>query len=190
MCSNLYSVTPATVEPVSIEEAKMHCRVDSEDEDLFVRDTLIPSARQWAETLTGRAFVTQTWELRLSWFPEYAIELPKPPLVSVTSVKYLDLAGVEQTWAASNYIVTAPNGETPARGRITPAYSVIYPPTLLVPDAVRVVFVAGYGAPAAVPQGIKKALLVHIAEAYQNREQPDFSFAGESIWPWVETRFD
>jgi uncharacterized phiE125 gp8 family phage protein len=188
--ANLYAVTPASEEPVSVADAKAQCRVDSEDEDLYLRDNLIVAARQWAETLTGRAFVQQTWELKLPAFPECEIELPKPPLISVTSVKYLDTAGVEQTWAPTNYIVTAPTGETAQRGRITPAYGVIFPSTHPVPDAVRIVFVAGYGAVSAVPRGIKNAILFHVAQAYQNREQPDFALAANAIWPWVETRFD
>lgn len=190
MHSNLYAVTPPTEESVDIIEAKLACRVDSSDEDSFI-EGLIRSARQWAESLTGRVFITQTWELKLPCFPGCEIELPKPPLVApVTSVKYLDPAGVLQTWATSEYIVTAPTGEFAGRARIEPAYGISYPATLPVPDAVRIVFVAGYGARAAVPQGIRNGHLYHVAESYMNRERPDYSAAEAAIWPWCEVRFD
>lgn len=189
MRSNLYVSAAPGEEPVSLLEARTAARVSVEEEDTLLGQ-LIVSARQWGEAITGRAFVTQSWELKLPRFPDCAIELPKPPLVSVTSVKYLDTAGVEQTWApTTGYIVTGAAAEM-TRGSIEPAYGVCYPSTQAVPDAVRIIYVAGYGAAAAVPQGIKRALLYHIAEAYQNRERPDFSLAEDAIWPWVSVRFD
>ena len=187
MHSNLYLVTAPAVEPVTVADAKVQCRIDHGVEDPFLQDNLIVGARQWAEAFTGRAFITQTWELKLPYFLD-VIELPRPPLVSVTSIKYLDTSNTLQPWAEANYIVTGIASE--ARGRIEPAYGISYPSTLLVPDAVRIIYVAGYGAAAAVPQGIKDAILYHVAESYTNRERPDYSLAERTIWPWVETRFD
>jgi len=185
--SNLYLVTAPATEPVSLDEVRAQARAGVE-EDTYLA-TLGKAAREWAEAFTARAFITQTWELKLHCFPDGAIELPKPPLVSVTSVTYLDTSNVEQTWHVSQYIVTGIAAET-ARGKIQPEWGIVYPSTLRVPDAVRVVFVAGYGAASLVPQGIKNALLLHAAEAFQNRERPDFSLAENTIWPWVQTRFD
>lgn len=190
MHSNLYIATngaPAT-EPITVAEAMEFCRVD-EPLDNTMLERLIKSAREWAEAATGRAFVTQIWELKLPYFPRCAIELPKPPLIEVTSIKYLDDAAVEQTWAAPNYLVTG-IGAVERRGSIEPVYGVSYPSTHPVPDAVRIVFKAGYGAAAVVPQGIKDALGMYVAELYQNRERPDFSAATAAIWPWVMVRFD
>ena len=189
MRSNLYLSAGPAEEPISIIEARAAARISVDEEDTLLGQ-LIVSARQWGEAITGRVFITQTWQLKLPCFPNCAIELPKPPLVSVTSVKYLDTAGVEQTWAVTTgYVVYGAAAEM-SRGYIEPAYGVSYPSTQSVPDAVRIIFVAGYGAAAAVPQGIKRALLLHVAEAYQNRERPDFSLAEDAIWPWVSVRFD
>lgn len=189
MRSNLYLSAAPVGEPITIDEVKAQARISHVEEDDYLIG-LIRAASEWGEAITGRAFITQTWLLKLSRFPDCAIELPKPPLVSVTSVKYLDLAGVEQTWGSANYIVTGAAAET-TRGRIQPAYSIgYYPSTLAVPDAVRILYVAGYGATAAIPQGIKTALAKHVAAAFQNRENPDFSGAEREIWPWVSVRFD
>lgn len=187
--ANLYLITPPATEPVTLDEAKAECRVDSAAEDTYISGTLIVAARQWAEKFCGRAVISQAWEMRLPCFPECAIDLPFPPLLSVTSVKYLDTTGVEQTWAADQYLVTGVGADR-TRGQIEPAYGVVYPSTLLVSDAVRIAFVAGYSTATLVPAGIKKAILSHVAEAYQNRERPDFSAAERLIWPWYEPRFD
>jgi uncharacterized phiE125 gp8 family phage protein len=182
---NLYPVTAPAEEPITLEELMEHLRI-AQDEEAQLLLGLIVSARQWGETFTGRAFVTQAWELKMACFPP-VIELPKPPTASVTSVKYLDGAGTLQTLSSTLYLATGLASE--ARARIEPAYGSTWPTTYPVSDAVRVVFSAGYGAAAAVPQGIKAALLAHAAEAFRNRERPEFSVAEAAVWPWVETRF-
>src|SRR5688572_33284797 len=94
------------------------------------------------------------------------LELPLPPLQSVTWVKYLDAAGVEQTWSSANYTVTAPAGDFAQRGYIQPVTGQSFPgggwtwegqtyPWFSAwgkPDQIKVRFVCGYGAtPASVP---------------------------------------
>ena len=53
----LQLVTPPAEEPVSLAEARLHLRVDFTDDDALIT-SLIAAARQAAETLTGRQFVT------------------------------------------------------------------------------------------------------------------------------------
>lgn len=139
----------------------------------------IVAARQFCETYTHRAFITQTLDLMLDGFPYWsnerlvdagAIWIPKAPLVSVTSISYVDTAGATQTWGSSNYTVDAPTGPEARQGRIVPAYSIYYPVTRAVPNAVTVRFVAGYGAASAVPYGIKAAMKLLIGSWWQNRE--------------------
>lgn len=113
----------------------------------------------------NRALVTQTWDLFLDRFP-CAIVLPLPPLQSVTSVTYLDNTGASQTLATNQYRVDT--ARVPAR--ITPAYGVTWPNTYGVPNAVTVRFVAGYGAPAAVPGPIRLGLTMLAAHFYEHRE--------------------
>lgn len=72
------SVAPVT-EPVSLDEAKLHLRVDLTDEDTLI-DTLIAAAREDCEKFQNRAYISQTWELWLDAFPSRNyIELPLPP---------------------------------------------------------------------------------------------------------------
>lgn len=134
---------------------------------------LIKAARQYVESFTGRALITQTWTLYLEQFPDCDyIELPYPELQSITSVKYRDSDWAEAadwtTWAATNYIAQT----TGFRGRIHLAYGIDWPIFTEYPvDAVEIVQVCGYGAATTdVPENIRLAMLVLIGTWYEFRE--------------------
>ena len=96
------------------------------------------------------------------------ISLPLPPLQSVSSVKYIDTAEVEQTVATSVY-QTVVNGTSGGFVELKEGQS--WPSGLVAQsDAVRIQFVAGYGATSAVPLTIKSAALFIIGSMYENRE--------------------
>jgi uncharacterized phiE125 gp8 family phage protein len=153
-----------SVEPVTLAEAKLHCKMDSADDDALIT-ALIVAARQQAEHRTNRALVTQQWELTLEAFPDL-IELPKPALVSVQSVKYLDDNGVLQTLASTEYQVVI----SELIGYIQPAFGKTWPSCRVQPDSVVVAYTCGYGAADAVPQSIKAWMLMAIGTMYNQRE--------------------
>jgi uncharacterized phiE125 gp8 family phage protein len=158
-------ITAPASEPVSLDEAKAQCKVEhSADDALFA--VLIQSARETAEHITGRAFVSQTWEQVLDAFPVAEIELPKPRAISIVSVKYLDVDGNEQTIDSADYALDPDNSP----GWLLPAVGFTWPATQAAANTVRVRFTAGYGNAAAVPAGIKQWMLLQIAAAYRNRE--------------------
>lgn len=132
---------------------------------------LITAARQHAEQELRRYLVTQTVDAYFHEFPdedddEY-LRFNLPPLQSVTSIMYLDIDGVEQTLAASQYLVDAIS--RPAR--IEPAYGVVWPASREQMNAVKVRFVAGYGAASAVPACIKNWMLMRIKTLWDQRDQ-------------------
>jgi len=159
-------VAAPTLEPISIAEARAQCRVDGNDEDGLIAGYVL-AARDYVETYTRRALMTQTWD-QIGNCLVNEIVLKKPPIQSVTSVKYLDGSGVEQTLAPSQYrIVRRDTGEYV----IVPAYGVTWPTPQAVEGAVTVRFVAGYGAaPSNVPEAIRQALLILVAHLYAIRE--------------------
>lgn len=172
-----------SVEPLSLTEAKAHCRVDGSDDDTLIT-ALIVTARRMAEQATGRALVTQSWRYTLDAFPVAAIDLPLPPLVSVQSVKYLDADGVLQTLVAdTDYSVYLSS----LLGLVAPAYGMSWPSPRDVPEAVRIEFTAGYGNAAAVPGDIKQWMLLQICHWYDNRQA-----AGEKreALPFVDALLD
>lgn len=158
-------ITAPTVEPITLAEAKAHLRITGNDDDTAI-GVLITTARQTAEQITGRALMPQTWEKTLDAFPDNEIELPWPPLVSITSVKYIDIAGSQQTLASTEY--TADNDSEP--GWLLLAYGKDWPATQEVANAVRVRYLAGYADAASVPAAIKNWMLLKIGELYANRE--------------------
>ncbi len=156
-------IAPA-IEPITLVEAKLHLRVDSVDEDNLI-DGLRVTANEHVEDVTHRAGIARTYDYKVNGFPGWycPIELPKPPLISVTSVTYIDAAGVSQTWSAALYtVLNAADAQLP--GSIVPIYGGSYPATRDVPNAVTVRFVAGYGTTAeTVPGRWKSAMKILIA---------------------------
>lgn len=152
-------------EPLTTSEAKAHMRVTTADDNTYI-DNLVKSARLQTEEYLKSALINQTWNYYLDWFPDL-IEVPRPPLSSVVSIKYIDTDGVEQTLATSVYTVDTDSFP----GRIYRSYNQIWPVTRDVEKAVNIEFVAGYASGAAgVPQPIKQALLLQVGHLYANRE--------------------
>lgn len=157
-------ITPPAEEPVTLAEAKAQLRLETALDDAFVT-RLIRAAREWAEGYLWRGIVSQTWELVLEGFPAGAVELPMGQLTSITSVKYLDELGAEQTLSASIY--EADTASVPGKLRL--AYSQSWPSARGTWNAVVVRYVVGWATASAVPQPIKQALLMLISQMYEHR---------------------
>lgn len=159
-------IVPPAVEPITVAEAKVHLRVLHASEDGLIA-RLIAAARQHAETTLNRAFVTQTWEMALSEFPRVpAIDFPRPPLASVTSITYVDVNGADQVLSAGEYHVVL----EALIGFVRLKDGASWPTAARRPDAVRVRYVVGYGAAAsAVPAPIVQALLLMVEHWYHMR---------------------
>jgi uncharacterized phiE125 gp8 family phage protein len=164
--SQLVLKTGPAVEPVSLPIVKKWLIVESNDDDELLT-TLITEARETVEGWLERALVTQTWTLWLDALP-FEIELRKPPIQTVNSIKYIDVNdGSLQTVDPSVYqvdIQTEP-------GRVRPAYLQIWPIYRSIPNCIQVEFVAGYGDDgSAVPATIRQAITRLVAVRYRNRE--------------------
>lgn len=161
-------VTPASEDLITLAEAKEHLIVDDDftDDDAYIA-RLIDAMTAKVESETESRFVTQTWDWYLDRFPsrDY-MEVPYPPLQSVTSITYLDEQGSTQTFANTDYIV---DPYSPI-GRIALGEGYSWPGTQSVINAVTVKFVCGYGAAAVVPEGLKHALKLYLSLLYENRE--------------------
>lgn len=158
--------TEPDTEPVALPEAKLHLRIDHDDEDALI-ERLISAARGYCEQVSRRALITQTLEGGLdAWPRDNVIELPHPPLQSVESIVYIDSAGATHTLASTVYQVDT------KRGRVYLAEGQQWPnATLRTYDPITVTWIAGYGdTAAAVPQGYRQAVLLVLGHLYENRE--------------------
>ena len=171
------------VEPVTLAEAKLHMRVDLADDDALILG-LITAARQHLEAMCRPqlAMLAQTWRLVLdAWPGGDLVELRPWPLRSVSSITYIDTAGVTRTLASTAYQVDTYS----APGRV---YALNGWPSTTLRDmaGVTMEFVAGYGETAAtLPQPIRQALLLLVAHWYENREMAVVSGAMPKELPFT-----
>lgn len=153
-------IVPPTELPVSIEQARANMRIDGDYMDSFL--TLwLAGITATMEHEIGQRFIRQTWEVRLDAFPA-SIDLPHPVL-SVTSVAYLDIDGVEQVLAPAAYKLVPEQYES----RLVPARRTTWPATSPEPHAVIVTLECGYGdTPDKVPANVQLYLLAKLVDQF------------------------
>ena len=174
---NYKVIIPPTEEPLTLDETKLHLRVDNMDEDDYI-SALITAAREQVEQITGRALLLQIIQQKYTDFPrkskeDYpAIRLLKSPVAEVSSITYkveelVDevLTIVDAEMEAEDYIITSTE---PAY--IVPNVGTDFPSTNCEIENVIVEYIAGYPTAADVPQSIKFAMLLLIGDLYENRQ--------------------
>jgi hypothetical protein len=186
----LQLVSAPESEPVSLEEAKAHLRVDFTDDDSLIL-SLISAAREVVEGKLRRSVFPQTYMLTLDQFPyptgiltktpsqrenwlfpsiyfsDYAIELPLAKVTSVESIAFTDVTGETVTLPEDQYVVDV--NAVPAR--IVPANGGTWPYiNSYSPGSISITFKAGEWDGDTVPVSIKQAMLLLIGHWYANRE--------------------
>lgn len=190
MISALQVVTPPAVEPVTVDFARRHMRIDNDgDDDLL--GFYLASARASAETYLARALITQTlrwtiaeaspnggWPLAslpvtLLVFPQWvtpgmlgrgALNLPRLPAQSIVSATLADQAGNDTSLDPSALTANLGTGQLRLAGvsGLAPGGSL------------AIEYVAGYGdAPADVPVPIVNAILLAATALYEHRGDDD-----------------
>jgi len=188
---NLITLTPPSVEPVTLQQCYDHLRLTPEDSprthpDDAMLERQIKSARMDVENKTRRAFVKQKLRAVLgqvdacwpwptvyrSWWggQPRGIELPKPPLLSLVQVSYYDSDNALVVVDEENYSVSE---DDPALLFFSTGY--VQPLVYARADALRVDYWAGYqpeGSPeddfaTNVPEPIKSAILLGVELQYE-----------------------
>ena len=159
------TTAPAT-EVWTLSEVKNYLKVDTSADDTLIT-TLLQSAREVAERYLNQALITQTITEKLDRLSNPTIYLSVSPVIAVSSFQYADSQNTTQTYNALNYIVDT--FEKPAR--LSLAYGKTWPTLYGNINDVTITYTAGYGATAAsVPMQIRQAILMMIADSYDNRE--------------------
>jgi uncharacterized phiE125 gp8 family phage protein len=158
-------ITGPAAEPVSLAEAKAHLRVDLSDDDAMI-GRQIAAAREWVESQTGRALISQSWRMTLdSWPEDVALALIRPPVQSVTAVRTFAADGIASVWAGANYAVSF-CAEPQRLVRLVPAWPIPGRAQM----GIEIDIVCGYGALASdVPAALRQAVLLKTAQLYERR---------------------
>lgn len=154
------TVTTAPAPILSLAEAKLHLYVDHTDDDDLIEACIAAATAtiDGPDGWLGRSIGTQTLEMRQDGV-EGEIKLPCGPVASVTSVKYLDVNDVEQTYPSADYSLIG--------DRVVLKTNKSWPGTSSQPESVRVVYVAGQSTQ---PMPIIHAIKIMVADMYGARE--------------------
>lgn len=160
----LQLITPPETEPVSLEEQKLHTKIDYDTDDTLISG-LITACREYCELYQSRAFITQTWRLTLNQFP-CVINVPNPPLISIDSIEYRAASNGEWLTLDEDAYEVGTDGEP---GLIYPIYGTWWPPVLTQLQSVKITFTCGYGDATAVPSSVKTAIRELVDHHYNVR---------------------
>ncbi len=186
----LRMTVPPTSWPVELDEVKEVQPAIEHEHDDGQLTRLIKAATRHVEHVTWRQLLTATYVMKLRGFPwgvglfagpgdryfgfgdtgafrsighEGKIHLPRPPLISVVSMTYIDWEGNVDTADPSTYTVDADHEP----GTIEPVWGTFWPPTRDVPGAVTVTYTAGYGPSADdVPDELKDCIIRVVRACY------------------------
>lgn len=152
-------------ELLTVSEAKQRLRIDIDVEDVSL-ESQIKRARIKVEHDTRRSLVSHTYDFSYDCFPgERLIRFAGyTPLQSVTYLKYYDVDGTLQTWAAANYEVDT------ARDTIWLAYETDWPALRNIQNAVKIRSVFGHVTSDEECELAKQAALLLVGHWHENRE--------------------
>ena len=172
----------APTEPVTLIELKAHLRITDAAEDAYLT-ALISTARIMVEMLTRRTIPSTTLKLFLDFWPHESqpwfdgvregpvygerresVEIPRPPLISVQSIKTYAQDDTAATMAADLYRVS--NNDPDQCGRVVLRNTSTWPAALRYTDAVEIAFTAGYST---IPGPLKQAIMMMAGHMYGNR---------------------
>jgi uncharacterized phiE125 gp8 family phage protein len=152
------------VEPVTLEQARKHLKVDvidgtNPDDDLIL--SLISAAREHVEQNTQTIIATRPITVTADGFGSDEVDLGLWPVKSVTAVRYEMFPGTYATVPSAYY--TLDLYSKPAVLRSVSGW----PQSTGRPNSVIVELVAGMDE---VPKSLKQAMLLLIGHWYENRE--------------------
>lgn len=164
--ANWNTVVQPLIEPITVAELKLFARIDHDDEDDLLSG-FIEAVRNATEEYLGRSLINRTILLTLDNWSCNEVDLPMPPMVSITSVTTINESDVETVYSSDNYFVDTNS----YRGRIVIKNGVTPPINTDRQQAgYRITYVAGYGETADnVPQLIKQGIKLWATALYENR---------------------
>lgn len=187
------TVIPPPVEPVGLIEAKLHLRVDHNEDDSLI-ESLIVAARTYIENYLCTSLIQQGKVAYFDSIPGRTIKLPYGPVQFIESIMYYDEQDTENEVDSANYYLAPGDtvslfpkkswGITSLRGpgAVQVYYEAGYEPEEIIipgetpdptednpnPDKLPDLEYTDYTAN--IPRPIIQAILLLIGQWYENRE--------------------
>ncbi len=182
--AGLTTVVAPQMAPISISDASDYLRIDHGVDSSFL-GLMIDGAVDYVEAYTNRSMINRTLKYSIDYIDELDyplhdgfsvgpdlyyrntyLNLPRPPVSSVTHIKFFDDADTENTFSTDKYYLD--NQREPARVKLRRGE--VWPTALRVSNAIEVTYVSGYGDTSAdVPAQLRLAMLQYVAFIYENR---------------------
>ena len=152
-------------EPITLSEAKDQVRIYTTELDEQLNDA-ISEMREFSEVFTARTLrTTVTRKVELSCWPPSPFRIPWPPLIAISSIKYFDTAGDEQTVSSGDYRVHL---STELQGQVEFISTWSAPALFDRIDAVAIEYTSGYGTLGAVPRNVKRAMKILLSVEFDD----------------------
>lgn len=164
MATYIFKLDHPAPEVISLTRAKEHLKVDSTVEDGYITD-LIAAAIEDAENYIGANINEAKYQLKSNAFNN-GYEFKQSPIQEITQVAYRDKAGANQTLQDTDYELL------PVDKLISKInYTIANLPEVLENSnqAVTIDITVGY-ADGKVPKGVQSAVLLILADLYENRQ--------------------
>jgi uncharacterized phiE125 gp8 family phage protein len=161
-------VTPPAIKPITLTEAKAWLDITYTEKDTVITGLIAAAAAHldgWTGIL-GRCLCEQTWRQDFDSLTR-CLRLPLAPAISITSVKYDDANGDEQTVSGADYSLL--NDDLGPFVRFSNDFSI--PAISNVRPAVRVAYLAGYPTVTGAwsgPEDIKHAIALLVRHWFDN----------------------
>jgi len=188
--SGVKVITQPTVEPITLDEAAMHLRLDSIDSppeysDADLVQWQISAAREYCEQYLGRSLALQTLEYGANAFANQydvwdGIALPMGPVIAITGFTYVNDAGetvVMDDGTGSPTLVQYELDTFSDPPRVRLPYLGTWPIARYHPGSIRIRYLAGYSVPAEsptpdypLPFSLRAAMLLVLGHLYEQRE--------------------
>lgn len=184
--TGLVPLAMPTVEPVTLEQAKAHCRIDNDYDDALVT-LYLAGAREEAEAYLNRALFLQRWTFNITWAPpptatplvpqslitfplnwpplvKQPVYLPRAPAISVEEIR----------WGPIYDMQVADPDDYDLNLFVQPGYVAVKPQLLpkIPQQSMAIDFTAGWSAandPTQIPANVRTAILIGTAHRYENR---------------------
>ncbi len=195
------------VEPITLDEAKAHLRIDTADDDLLIR-SLILTSRLHIEVALGLALITQAWSCFLDRWPSTsgaplepagaavtlrdrtarspshhdAITLPISPVRSIDAIRVYAEDGTFVSLPVAGFATDFVS----RRPRVRRNAETATPEPGRRLNGIEFAVTCGFGSvPADVPAPIRQALLLLVAHWYEHRDPGEIGTPEARIPPSV-----